>query len=90
MTLTVILNEDGSLSLPANLFKTVQPHTRFTVKIHNDLLLLYPEGKIPPQLPLWATVTPEEQATSLLQWIDSIKEGPGLPDEATRRDSIYD
>lgn len=40
--------------------------------------------------PLWRDLTPVERAEDFRTWMDSITDGPGLPDEAVHRDSIYD
>ena len=42
------------------------------------------------QAPLWATASPEEQAHALEEWVAGLPKGPGLPDDAVSRDSIYD
>jgi len=39
---------------------------------------------------LWATASVEEQATAFEEWVAGLPKGPGLPDEAVNRDSIYD
>jgi len=46
-----------------------------------------PNGK---QTPLWAIASPEEQANALEEWVAGLPKGPGLPDDAVSRDSIYD
>jgi len=40
--------------------------------------------------PLWRDLTPAERAADFKKWMDSITDGPGLPDEALRRENIYD
>ncbi|MBD1932034.1 MULTISPECIES: hypothetical protein [Cyanophyceae] len=44
---------------------------------------------VPLEQPFWATATPEERPERLHQWVHH-KDGPNLPDEALRRENIYD
>ncbi|MBD2771776.1 hypothetical protein [Iningainema tapete] len=85
-------NVDGGLYIPAELLELVQPHTRFVIEVQDGKLTLHPENavELENKQPFWATATPQEQAESLLQWVDSIKDGVGLPDEALRRENMYD
>ncbi len=87
MNQVVEVNEEGILSLPAEVLEKVKPHKRFVVEINNGALILRPEAKAQP---FWATATPEEWAKSLREWVASHKEGPGLPLEALSRETIYD
>lgn len=83
------LDPEGGLYLSPDFFESLKPHTRFRVLANNGTLILRPEES-ETELPLWATATSEEQAESLLQWVESIKEGADLPDEALRRENMYD
>ena len=56
-------------------------------KVKNKTLILHPETSV---LPFWSTATPTERAERLMQWVKSHKQGANLPDEALRRDNIYD
>ncbi len=87
MSQIVEVNEEGMLSLPAEVLERVKPHRRFVVEVSNSTLILRPEAKAQP---FWATATPEERAEDLRQWVASHKDGPGLPAEALSRDTIYD
>ncbi len=87
MSRVVEVNEEGKLSLPAEVLEQVRPHRRFVVEVSNGALILRPEVKTQP---FWATATPEERAKDLRQWVASHKDGPGLPDEALSRETIYD
>ncbi len=48
------------------------------------------ETKAPEWGPLWRDLTPAERVADFKKWMDSITDGPGLPDEALRRENIYD
>ena len=87
MNQVVEINEEGVLSLPAEVLEQVKPHKRFVVEVHNGTLVLHPESE---PLPFWATATPEEWVKSFREWVASHKEGPGLPLEALSRETIYD
>lgn len=87
MSHIVEINEEGVLTLPAEVLEQVKPYKRFMVEVHNGTLVLQPESK---PLPFWATATPEERAEDLRQWVASHKGGPGLPDEALSRETMYD
>lgn len=87
MNQIVETNEDGGLYLPAKVLEQVKPHRRFVVQRVNGMLILQPENAA---LPFWATATPEEQAEDLRRWVASHTDGPGLPDEALRRENMYE
>lgn len=89
----VELNPDGGVRFPAEVLEAVKPHTHFIIKMQAGALVLYPtnSGETDTSAqPLWATATPQEQAASFRQWASSFTKGPGLPDEALRRESMYD
>jgi hypothetical protein len=75
--------------------QAIQPNTRFVVQLesgHNDVTQQYRIilSPIPSKQPFWATATPEERAERWHQWVQSHKDGPNLPDEALRRENLYD
>jgi hypothetical protein len=84
------VNEDGSISLPAEVVGDVAPRTRFVVERQNGKLILEPESASA----FWEKLTPAERAADFRQWIASIRQRepahPPLPDEALRRESMYD
>lgn len=86
MSSIVEVSELGTLQLPTEILQAIQPNTRFVVEVERDRLILSP---VPPQ-PFWATATPEERAERLMQWVQSHQNGVNLPDEALRRENIYD
>jgi hypothetical protein len=95
MSLIVEVSESGTLQLPAEILQAIGPNTRFVVEVEGDRdsvakqyrLILSP---VPPEQPFWATATPEERAERLMQWVQSHQNGANLPDEALRRENIYD
>jgi bifunctional DNA-binding transcriptional regulator/antitoxin component of YhaV-PrlF toxin-antitoxin module len=87
MSSIVEVSESGTLQLPAEILQAIRPNTRFVVEVESDRLILSP---VPPEQPFWATATPEERAERFHQWIQSHKDSPNLPDEALRRENIYD
>lgn len=89
----VELNEDGGIYLSAAILESVRPHTRFTVEMQDGVLLLRPVDTSQAdnsKQPFWATAAPQEQAESFRQWALGFTDGPGLPDEALRRENMYD
>lgn len=87
MNSIIEVNSDGALYLPSEILEAIKPNKRFVVEINNQTLILYPENT---SQPFWATATPEERAEHLMQWVLSHKQGPNLPDEALRRENIYE
>lgn len=83
----VEIHEDGTLHLPAEVLEAIKPNTRFLIEVDREKLILHPELK--PQ-PFWATATPAERAKRFREWSQSHQDGPNLPDEALRRENIYD
>ncbi|MBE9227653.1 hypothetical protein IQ264_19685 [Phormidium sp. LEGE 05292] len=95
MSSIVEVSASGTLQLPAEILQAIKPNTRFVVEVESVSdsvakqyrLILSP---VPPAQPFWATATPEERAERLMQWVQSHKGGVNLPDEALRRENIYD
>jgi hypothetical protein len=88
MTVIVEISETGMLQIPEEILRVLQPNTRFRVEVGDENRLIL--SPVPPEQPFWATATPEERAERLMQWVQSHKNGPNLPDEALSRDTIYD
>lgn len=90
MEQVVEVNEDGTISLPAELVGNVAPHTRFVVERQNGKLVLQPENSSA----FWEKLTPAQRAEDFRQWIASIRQHeparPPLPGEALRRENMYD
>ncbi|NJP08835.1 MAG: hypothetical protein HC866_04595 [Leptolyngbyaceae cyanobacterium RU_5_1] len=89
MKAIVEISEDGTFHLPPEILAAIKPNKRFVVEVSQEKLVLHPEDQTQP-LPFWATATPEERAERLMQWAQSHKDGPNLPDEALRRENMYD
>lgn len=91
MSLIVEVSESGTLQLPAEILQAIGSNTRFVVEVDSVgkqyRLILSP---VPPEQPFWATATPEERVERFHQWVQSHKGGANLPDEALRRENIYD
>ena len=83
----VEVNNEGTLSLPADVLEQAPPHTQYRVDVHGNIIVLTP---LDGPAPLWATANPEERAKDLVQWAASHADGPGLPDEALRREHLYE
>lgn len=85
---TLETNDDGALYLPPELIGGVRPHAKFELEVVGDLLLLRPLGK---EEPFWRRATPQQRAEAFRRWADSPSPpAPDLPDEALRRENLYD
>ena len=82
------VDEGGVLTIPLDVLRREERPTRYEVDVQGDTLILRPAGK--DRRPLWATASPQERANAFREWAASHREGPCLPDEALRRESIYD
>ena len=81
------VNEEGAVYLPADLLDHAPPHSRFVVSVRGGAIVLQPVASPPP---FWTTASPQERAEDLLNWATGNPDGPGLPDEALRREHLYD
>lgn len=83
MTQILQVNEHGDLYLPKEVLGKVRPGTCYSVEVQGELLILRKEQP--------AVLSPEEKAAQWRKWAAShSSESPGLPDEALRRENIYD
>ena len=95
MSSIVQVSKSGTLQLPTEILQAIEPNTRFIVEVEsipNSVtkkyrLILSP---VPLEQPFWATATPEERAERFHQWVESHQDGVNLPNEALRRENIYD
>ena len=87
MSAILEVDERGNLQLPADVLPISKPHTRYVASTNGNQVVLAPADS---EKPFCITATPSERAADILRWATSHKEGPGLRDEATRRDSIYE
>ncbi|MDO8585475.1 MAG: hypothetical protein Q7T82_00365 [Armatimonadota bacterium] len=83
----VEVNDEGNLVLPQKTIGSVDPHTRYVVEFHGKSITLRPvEGE-----EFWANASRQEWVASFLDWANSPRPvAPILPDEALRRESMYD
>ncbi len=87
MTRIIEVNEKGELVLPREMLGATMPHTRFEVETEGNTLKL---------VPLKAELKRTEEEAA--RWVQAFLDWAGqprpvvpiLPDEAMRRESIYD
>ena len=80
---------NGVIVLSPELGTTIKPHVRYSLEEENGDLKL--KLKVTEEAtPFWATATPEERVADFRQWVASHTDGPNLPAEALRRESIYE
>jgi hypothetical protein len=87
MSTIVELDEHGGLHLPPTMLPGAAPHARYQVEVRERQVVISPENG--SQM-FWQTASPEERAADILQWAATHHNGPGLPDDAVNRESIYD
>ena len=83
----VEVSETGALQLPADILQAIRPNTRFVIAVESDRVVLSP---VSLEQPFWTTATPQERAERFHQWVQTHQNGSNLPDEALRRENIYD
>ena len=81
------VDERGNLQLPADVLPISKPHTRYMASTNGNQVVLMPADN---EKSLWMTATGAERAGDILRWAGNHTDGPGLPDEATHRESIYE
>lgn len=87
MEQVVEINADGIIQLPTEIMTRIKPPARFVIEEEAGEFVLRLEKN---KQPFWVTATPEERAADLRQWALSHKNGPNLPDEALRRENMYE
>ena len=87
MSKVIETNDEGALYLPPEVLGATRPHSRYRVEVQGDGLILSP---LEEPRPFWETAIPQERVEAFRHWVMSHVEGPNLPDEALRRESIYD
>lgn len=95
MSQIVEVNEDGALYLSAEVLGNAKPRTRYEVKTHGKMLVLVRvvdvESRPSAERPFYETATPEQRAEAFRQWANEERPpAPALPDEALRRENMYD
>jgi hypothetical protein len=87
---------DGTVHLPRELFGDTSLPAHYIVEAHGDVLTLRKvDETVNPEMSdadaaAWQARTPAERAAAIRAWAASHTEGPGLPDEALRRENMYD
>lgn len=80
---------NGVIVLSPDIVETIKPHARYSLEEENGNLRL--KLKVAEEeKPFWMTATPEERAADFRKWVASHTDGPNLPNEAFRRESIYE
>lgn len=87
MNSIVKTNEDGSLYLPRELLGEAAKHRQFSLETIGDAIVLRP---VSSSKDLWESRTPEERAAEFRRWAEAHDTQANLPDEALRRESMYD
>ena len=87
MTIIIEISETGTLQIPEEILRAIQPNIRFQVELGDENRLIL--SPVSSEQPFWAIATPQERAERWLQWVQSHQDGPNLPDEALRRENIY-
>ncbi|MEH1848259.1 MAG: hypothetical protein V7L25_25595 [Nostoc sp.] len=83
MTHILKVNEHGDLYLPSEVLGKLQPGTVYSLEVQGDVLILRPERS--------GVFSPEEKAAKWRRWAASHSaNSPSLPNEALRREHIYD
>jgi hypothetical protein len=81
-------DETGSLTVPISALLKTPPRAEYTAQVQGNLLVIEPIIK--GTQPFWKTASPQERAADILKWSLQNQDGPGLPDSAVGRDSIYE
>jgi hypothetical protein len=90
MSAIVHIGANGTIQLPPEILAQVKLNTPYEIHAENAKLVLEPATE--KEQPFWKTATPEQRAERFREWADSIpkREGPPIPDEALRRENMYD
>lgn len=79
-------DEDGNILLPGDMIGKTQPHTRYEVNVEGNTVTL---RRLEGEEALVADA--REWIRSFLDWMEQPRpSAPLLPDEALRRESMYD
>jgi hypothetical protein len=87
MNQTIKINESGGLYLPPELLGEAAKHQEFSLETEGEKIVLRP---VPSSKEIWETRTPDERAAEFRLWAESQQTKVNLPDEALRRENIYD
>jgi hypothetical protein len=87
MSSIIKTNQDGGLYLPAELLGEAAKYQEFSLETMGETIVLRP---VSPSRAVWQDRTPEERAAEFRRWAESHRNDADLPDEALRRENIYD
>ena len=87
MNTIIKTNENGGIYLPPEILGKATGHQEFSFETEGDAIVLRP---VPSSKAAWETRTPEERAEEFRLWAESNDTEANLPDEALRRENIYD
>jgi hypothetical protein len=80
--------DDGSLYLPPEALGRIPPHTPLEMEASGDAFILHAVNK---GTAFGERSTPAERAKAFLEWAEMERPpAPDLPDEALRRENMYD
>lgn len=89
MSAIVHISANGTVQLPPEILARIQPGAAYEVHTENARVVMEPVVK---QEPFWKTATPAERVERFQRWVDHMpkRDGPPIPDEALRRENLYD
>ncbi|MEW6128654.1 MAG: hypothetical protein AB1757_16565 [Acidobacteriota bacterium] len=87
MNSIVKTNENGDLYLPSELLGDAAKYQEFSLETTGETIVLRP---VSSSKAAWESRTPEERAAAFRRWAESHHNQANLPDEALRRENIYD
>lgn len=80
-------NESGDLYVPAELLGNGAKDRQFSLETKGETIVLSP---VISSRAAWETRNPAERAEEFRRWAEGQRTAANLPDEALRRESIYD
>ena len=87
MNQIVETNEAGGLYLSPDLLGPAAKCRQFSMETEGDMILLRP---LSPSRTVWESRTPMERAAEFRRWAEGQSTTANLPEEALRRENIYD
>ncbi len=85
--ITVKVDQHGTITLGPDVLQDLKPNTAFTVRRDGHAVILEPLRAYNPET---LTLSPEERAKRFEAFVRRASVSVGLPDDATRRESIYE
>ncbi len=100
MSTVVRPNKNGEVVVPRELVSVITPHDQLEVEVQGNSLVLRPlQEDVAAEVErlqleakrFWSEATPAERAREFREWARSLKpRARHLPDEALRRENLYD